>query len=60
MGIQSIAAREDDYRRRRLNRIISPDRNDAFVMGDKTPDSRVRTYAGAWSRQCLLGCPTSR
>lgn len=40
-----IIDREDDYRRRRLNRIISPDRNDAFAMGDKTPDARVRSYA---------------
>lgn len=27
----------------RLDRMISPDRNDAFGMGDKTPDARVRT-----------------
>ncbi|CAI5967847.1 unnamed protein product [Closterium sp. NIES-64] len=27
-----IIDREDDYRRRRLNRIISPDRHDAFAM----------------------------
>lgn len=42
---KSIYEREDDYRRRRLNRIISPVRNDAYAMGDKTPDNRVRTYA---------------
>ncbi|KAJ7233301.1 hypothetical protein O6H91_16G028400 [Diphasiastrum complanatum] len=42
---QRIIDREDDYRKRRLNRIISPDRNDAFAMGDKTPDAAVRTYA---------------
>lgn len=40
-----IIDREDDYRKRRLNRIISPERVDAFAMGDKTPDARVRTYA---------------
>ncbi|KAL4443434.1 hypothetical protein ABPG75_011171 [Micractinium tetrahymenae] len=40
-----IVDRESDYSKRRLNRIISPDRNDAFQMGDKTPDARVRTYA---------------
>ena len=48
---KSIYEREDDYRRRRLNRIISPDRNDAFAMGDKTPDSRVRTYADIMREQ---------
>lgn len=40
-----IIDREDDYRRQRLNRIISPERHDAFAMGDATPDERVRTYA---------------
>ncbi|GAB2293651.1 Splicing factor 3B subunit 1 [Dionaea muscipula] len=42
---QKIIDREDDYRKRRFNRIISPDRNDAFAMGDKTPDVNIRTYA---------------
>ncbi len=50
-GQKSIYEREDEYRRRRLNRIISPDRNDAFAMGDKTPDSRVRTYADIMREQ---------
>ena len=40
-----IIDREDDYRRKRLSRIISPERNDAFAMGDVTPDASVRTYA---------------
>jgi splicing factor 3B subunit 1 len=44
-GSNRIADREDEYRKRRLNRIISPDRADAFALGDKTPDARVRTYA---------------
>jgi splicing factor 3B subunit 1 len=44
MRTKRIIDREDDYRRRRLNRALSPERNDAFVMGDKTPDARVRTY----------------
>ena len=35
-----IADREDDYRKRRLNRIIAPASNDAFAMGDRTPDAR--------------------
>lgn len=48
-----IIDREDDYRRRRLNRIISPDRNDAFQMGDKTPDTRHRTYADIMRQQQL-------
>ncbi|KXZ49786.1 hypothetical protein GPECTOR_19g237 [Gonium pectorale] len=50
---KTIFEREDDYRRRRLNRIISPDRNDAFAMGDKTPDARVRTYADIMREQQL-------
>uniref|UniRef100_A0A7S0WT61 TOG domain-containing protein n=1 Tax=Chlamydomonas leiostraca TaxID=1034604 RepID=A0A7S0WT61_9CHLO len=49
----TIYEREDDYRRRRLNRIISPDRNDAFAMGDKTPDARVRSYADIMREQQL-------
>jgi splicing factor 3B subunit 1 len=50
---QKIIDREDDYRRRRLNRIISPDRNDAYNSGDKTPDARVRTYADIMKEQQL-------
>jgi splicing factor 3B subunit 1 len=56
MGFQkpaTIFEREDDYRRRRLQRVISPDRNDAFAMGDKTPDARVRTYADIMREQQL-------
>lgn len=56
MGFQkpgSIFEREDDYRRRRLQRVISPDRNDAFAMGDKTPDARVRSYADIMKEQAL-------
>ncbi len=49
----TIYEREDDYRRRRLDRIISPARNDAFAMGDKTPDNRVRTYADIMREQQL-------
>eukprot|EP01018_Ginkgo_biloba_P035221 Gb_14294 [translate_table: standard] len=50
---QRIIDREDDYRKRRLNRIISPDRNDAFAMGDKTPDAAVRTYADVMREEAL-------
>ncbi|CAI5991046.1 unnamed protein product [Closterium sp. NIES-65] len=48
-----IIDREDDYRRRRLNRIISPDRHDAFAMGDATPDAAVRTYADVIKEEAL-------
>jgi splicing factor 3B subunit 1 len=48
-----IIDREDDYRRQRLNRIISPERNDAFAMGDVTPDERVRTYADVMREEKL-------
>ncbi|EFJ36211.1 hypothetical protein SELMODRAFT_404013 [Selaginella moellendorffii] len=41
---QPIAAREDDYRRKRLTRLLSPDRNDPFLSGDKTPHPSTRTY----------------
>ena len=50
---RSIAAREDDYRKRRLNRIISPERNDAFALGDQTPANNVRTYADVMRDQAL-------
>ncbi|CAI5475130.1 unnamed protein product [Closterium sp. Yama58-4] len=48
-----IIDREDDYRRRRLHRIISPDRHDAFAMGDATPDAAVRTYADVIKEEAL-------
>ncbi|KAH0892507.1 hypothetical protein HID58_054936 [Brassica napus] len=41
---QTIAEREGEYRNRRLNRVLSPDRVDPFAMGEKTPDPSVRTY----------------
>ncbi|KAM0903545.1 hypothetical protein ACQ4PT_018593 [Festuca glaucescens] len=44
---QRIIDREDDYRRRRLDRIISPERHDPFAAGEKTPDPSVRTYGDA-------------
>lgn len=50
---QRIIDREDDYRRRRLNRVISPDRHDAFAAGDKTPDVSVRTYADVMREEAL-------
>ncbi|GMH15903.1 hypothetical protein Nepgr_017744 [Nepenthes gracilis] len=50
---QRIIDREDDYRRRRFNQAISPDRHDAFAMGDKTPDVNVRTYADVMREEAL-------
>jgi splicing factor 3B subunit 1 len=49
-----IIDREDDYRRRRLNRILSPDRHDAFAAaGAKTLDPSVRTYADIMRDEAL-------
>ena len=48
-----IIDREDDYRRRRLDRVISPARHDAFAMGDKTPDVGTRTYAEVMRDEAL-------
>eukprot|EP00878_Enallax_costatus_P042304 GHUV01049566.1.p1 GENE.GHUV01049566.1~~GHUV01049566.1.p1 ORF type:complete len:134 (-),score=30.14 GHUV01049566.1:137-538(-) len=50
---KSITDREDDYKKRRLGRKLSPERNDPFLMGDKTPDARVRTYADVMREQML-------
>ena len=50
---QRIVDREDQYRQRRLNRIISPARNDAYAMGDKTPAADVMTYADIMRAQQL-------
>ncbi|CAH9102456.1 unnamed protein product [Cuscuta europaea] len=46
-----IIDREDDYRKRRLNRIISPERNDPF--SDKTPGPDERTYADVMQEEAL-------
>jgi splicing factor 3B subunit 1 len=40
-----IVDREDDYRRRRLNRALSPERADAFASGSAAADGRARGYA---------------
>lgn len=50
---QRIIDREDDYRRRRLQQIISPERNDPFASGEATPDPSVRTYADVMREQAL-------
>lgn len=48
-----IIDREDDYRRRRLNQILSPDRHDAFAAGEKTPDPSKRSYADVMRDEAL-------
>ncbi|CAI8591393.1 unnamed protein product [Vicia faba] len=50
---QSIIDREDEYRRRRLNQLLSPDRHDAFAAGEKTPDPSARTYADIMREEAL-------
>ncbi|GLT54314.1 hypothetical protein SLA2020_275210 [Shorea laevis] len=50
---QRIIDREDDYRKRRLNRVISPERHDAFAAGENTPDPSVRTYADVMREEAL-------
>ncbi|KAK7332046.1 hypothetical protein VNO80_28793 [Phaseolus coccineus] len=50
---QRIIDREDDYRRRRLNQIISPERHDPFSAGEKTPDPSVRTYSDVMREEAL-------
>ncbi|KAJ0617192.1 putative armadillo-like helical, splicing factor 3B subunit 1, TOG domain-containing protein [Helianthus annuus] len=50
---QRIIDREDDYRRRRLNQVISPERHDAFASGDKTPKPETRTYADVMREAAL-------
>ncbi|KAD5508895.1 hypothetical protein E3N88_16598 [Mikania micrantha] len=50
---QKIIDREDDYRRRRLNQVISPERHDAFASGDKTPKPETRTYADVMREAAL-------
>lgn len=48
-----IIDREDEYKQRRLARVLSPERNDAFKLGDKTPDVRTRTYADVMKEAML-------
>ncbi|MCL7050451.1 hypothetical protein MKW94_012212 [Papaver nudicaule] len=49
-----IIDKEDEYKRRgRLNRALSPDRVDAFALGDKTPDPSVRTYGEIMREEAL-------
>ncbi len=48
-----IVDRESEYQQRRLQRMISPARNDAYAMGDRTPDARTRTYADTMKEAAL-------
>uniref|UniRef100_A0A8C6KUU7 Splicing factor 3b subunit 1 n=1 Tax=Nothobranchius furzeri TaxID=105023 RepID=A0A8C6KUU7_NOTFU len=52
---QKIAEREDDYKGRRRQRIISPERLDPFADGGKTPDPKiqVRSYVDVMMEQNL-------
>jgi len=43
---QWIIDREENYMKRRLNKIIFPDRNNDFSMGNMTPDAIIQTYIG--------------
>ena len=45
-----IADREDEYHARR-QRVLSPQRADAFALGDKTPDVSVRSYKDVMAEQ---------
>ncbi|PIA32620.1 hypothetical protein AQUCO_04400070v1 [Aquilegia coerulea] len=48
-----IIDREDEYKRRRYCREISPDRNDPFDLGDKMPDVLKSTYVEVMKEQIL-------
>ncbi|XP_015893476.3 uncharacterized protein LOC107427607 [Ziziphus jujuba] len=50
---KKIIDREDEYRRRRLQRVFSPERIDPFAMGEKTPDPSMRTYADVMKEESL-------
>ncbi|KFD69153.1 hypothetical protein M514_02967, partial [Trichuris suis] len=43
--VKTIAEREDEYHARRRKLVISPERIDPFLDGEKTPDINSRTYA---------------
>eukprot|EP00064_Thunnus_orientalis_P008260 superscaffoldBa00000973_g8283 len=52
---QKIAEREDEYKARRMQMIISPERLDPFADGGKTPDPKlqVRSYVDVMLEQNL-------
>ena len=51
---QPIANREDQYRQQRLNRVISPARNDPFADGGKTPDPSLVQYKDIMMYQVIV------
>ena len=50
---RKIIDRETDYQRRKYGRQLSPERQDAYAMGDRTPDANVRSYADTMKQQQL-------
>ncbi|KAF9626277.1 hypothetical protein IFM89_031790 [Coptis chinensis] len=49
-----VIDRESDYQKRRYKRELSPDRNDAFANGEKTPDVKARrSYADVMKEELL-------
>lgn len=51
---ERIIDRENDYRRRRLNRKLSPPRHDPFAADDRSPSADVSTYADVMREQALI------
>ena len=50
---RKIIERETDYQKRKYGRQMSPERQDAYAMGDHTPDANVRSYADTMKQQML-------
>ncbi|KAK1264328.1 hypothetical protein QJS04_geneDACA008358 [Acorus gramineus] len=48
-----IIDREDEYRQRRLSRVLSPPRHDPFAKPDATPDVSTRTYSEIMREQAM-------
>ena len=48
-----VSDRDDEYKARRRQRIISPERHDPFAAGDQTPAAGVRTYGDIMAEQQL-------
>lgn len=42
---RKIIDREDEYKKRRLNQKLSPERVDAYAAGEQTPAAHLLTYA---------------
>lgn len=50
---RKVIERETDYQKRKYGRRLSPERQDAYAMGDHTPDANVRSYADTMKEQML-------